>query len=409
MAGRFIALTAVAALMTACASYQSRVEEARNLLKLGENQKAADKLKPLAEKENDDQLVYLFDYGTALQSASDFKDSNNIFLKADQVADIVDYHSLSRDAGSILLNEGLVQYKGDDYEKVLINAMLAVNFLMLHDKENALVETRRLNEKLYKYKFEAKRNYEQNPFAFYLSALIWESDRNYDNAYIDFNKTYEVKSDIPYLRQDLIRAAINADRGDEVEKWKRQFPEIQVRPEWKNKDYGEIVLIYEQGWGPRKRPRPGFPRIPKLFPTPSFTQRAKLVVDGVGEEFSQTVFSVQDVAIKTLEDQYAGLIAKRVAGIAAKAVVADQIAQRNKLLGQLAFIGMNLADQADLRQWSTLPQTFQIAKILVPAGHYQAGAVGLSFSGTPTGEMLPKRDIVVDPHQKTFILWRSYR
>jgi hypothetical protein len=218
-----------------------------------------------------------------------------------------------------------------------------------------------------------------------------------------------VKSDIPYLRQDLIRAAINADRGDEVEKWKRQFPEIQVRPEWKNKDYGEIVLIYEQGWGPRKRPRPGFPRIPKLFPTPSFTQRAKLVVDGVGEEFSQTVFSVQDVAIKTLEDQYAGLIAKRVAGIAAKAVVADQIAQRNKLLGQLAFIGMNLADQADLRQWSTLPQTFQIAKILVPAGHYQAGAVGLSFSGTPTGEMLPKRDIVVDPHQKTFILWRSYR
>jgi hypothetical protein len=393
----------------ACASYQSKVEESRNLLKLGESQKAADKLKPLAEKQNDDQLVYLFDYGTALQSANDYKDSNTAFLKADQLTDIVDYTSLSREAGSILLNEGMVQYKGDDYEKVMINAMLAVNFLMMNDKENALVETRRLNEKLYKYKFEAKRNYEQNPFAFYLSALIWESDRNYDNAYIDFNKTYEVKPDIPYLRRDLIRAAINAEREDAVEKWKRQFPDIQINPQWKNKEMGEIVLIYEQGWGPRKRPRPGFPRIPKLFPTPSFTERAKLSVDGVGEEFTQMVFSVQDVAIKTLEDQYAGLIAKRVAGIAAKAVVADQIAQRNKLLGQLAFIGMNLADQADLRQWSTLPQTFQIAKILVPPGHYLASVTGLSFSGYPTGEMLPKRDITVAPHQKTFILWRSYR
>src|SRR6185437_17144536 len=96
---------------------------------------------------------------------------------------------------------------------------------------------------------------------------------------------------------------------------------------------------------------------------------------------TQVVYNVNDVAIKTLDDEYAGLVAKRLAGVATKAVIADQIAQKNKLLGELTWIGLNVADRADLRQWSTLPETFQVARALLPGGHYKVSVQGLGSAG----------------------------
>lgn len=171
-------------------------------------------------------------------------------------------------------------------------------------------------------------------------------------------------------------------------------------------------MIYQQGWGPRKFPHPDFTSIPKLYPTANFTKKAKLVVsDGKTEwnEGSQQILSVQDVAIKTLDDQYAALIAKRVAGLATKAVVADQIRQKNKVLGDLAWIGMVVADRADLRQWSLLPESFQVAKIYLPVGEYKIKVVGLTGENAPTGEEMDFGTVKVLPRKKTFLAWRSFK
>jgi hypothetical protein len=156
-----------------CASYQTKIAGFDKDLHAGRAAEAAKTLEPKAHKEGDDQVVYLFEYATALQMAGQFKESNAAFLKVNDLTEIKDYHSLSRIVGSLLLSEGMIQYKGEDYEKVMISAMAGINFLMLHDSENAMVMARQLNDKLYKYKFEAKRNYEQNPFAYYLTALLF--------------------------------------------------------------------------------------------------------------------------------------------------------------------------------------------------------------------------------------------
>lgn len=367
---------------------------------------AAEKLKPKAEKEGDDQVVYLFEYGTATQLAKDYKTSNSALLKAEDLTSIKDYHSISRLAGSLLLNQGMVQYKGEDYEKVFINALLAINFLALNDAEAAQVETRKLNDKLYKYKFEAKKNFNQDPFAFYLSAMIWESDRKWDDAYIDYKRAYEVNPGIPYLREDLVRLAKLAQRPEDLEKWQKDF-KIKKVEDIKGK--GEVVLLFQQGWAPRKYPHPEWQRIPKLYHVVSNTQFAKLVIDKVGEEFSQQITSVEDVAMKTLDADYTALVAKRAAGIAAKAVVSDQIRQKNELLGTLAWIGMNLADRADLRQWVTLPETFQVARRLLPPGKYTVHAEGLNMSKQPTGERSEDFTIEIKPGKKVFLPWRSLK
>ena len=197
-----------------CATYQSELQKSISDLKEGHPEIDAEALKTKAYTDGDDQGVYLLEYGTAQQLAKNYEESNRALLKAEELTDVKDYFSLSREAGSILLNEGLVQYKGEDYEKVLINAMLAINYLALNNREDALVETRKVNDKLYKYKFEAKRDYEQNPYAFYLSAMIWEANRHWDDAYIDYKHTYDLDPSIPYLRADLMRLAKLSRRND---------------------------------------------------------------------------------------------------------------------------------------------------------------------------------------------------
>lgn len=421
-------LPVIAAFLSGCASYQLKVNEARESLESSPNA-AVEQLQPLAMENNKDQLVYLLDYATALQQAKRFKESAEAFQKAERIADIQDYHSVSKITTSLLLSEEMLQYKGDDFEKVMINAMNSINYLELGDLDGALVEVRRLNNKLYRYKYEAKKNYEQNPFAFYLSGAIWESDRKWDDAYIAYKNTYEVMPEFAPLREDLIRLAIKAQRTEDLEKWKKQFPKTVIRPEWKDPQYGEIVFVFQQGWGPRKQARPEDRKFPYLVPVRSDNRAATLVVEKeektggklaatpaeggsvgikVAEATTVPVFYVSDVAIKTLNDDYARLVASRVAGLATKAVVSDQIRQKNEALGTIAWVAMNIADRADLRQWSTLPETFQVARVFVKAGKYKVSAFTLNSEGEPGDRRLEPQEVTIKPGKKTFLSWRAF-
>lgn len=397
---------AFALTLAGCASYQTKTSDFRDSIKRGDPAKAAERIKEKAFTDGDDQVVYLLEYGTAQQLAGNYEESNKAFLKAEDLTDIKDYHSISRLAGSLLTSAEMVQYKGDDFEKVMINAMLAINFLQQKKFDDALVECRKLNDKLYKFRYEGKKNYDQNPFAFYLSAMIWEHDRNWDNAYIDFKKTYELNPNIPYLKEDLIRAALNARRPEEAEKWRKEFGNLKPAD---LKELGEIVLIYQQGWGPNKQPNPSFPRIPKLYPVYNSTAGGRLEVDKLGGESTQMISDITDVAIKTLDDQYSSIIAGRVAGMVAKEVVADQIRQRNELLGAVAGLAMHLSDRADLRQWTSLPSSFQVAKVRLKPGTYRVRAVGLNSSGGYSGEEGEWMQVKVEKRKKTFLNWRSTR
>lgn len=392
--------------LLSCASYQTKTAGFRDDLRRGDPAKAAEKLKEQAYTEGRDQLVFLLDYATAQQLAGNYDESIKAFAMAGDIADIKDYHSITKITASLLTTAAMVQYKGDDYEKVLINAMQAINYLMQNKLEEAQVYTRKLNDMLYKFKYEGKKDYDQNAFASYLSAMIWETNRDWDSAYIEFKKTYDLNPKIEYLHEDLIRAAQNAHRGEDLAKWKSMWPGVKPA---NLKETGDVVLIYQQGWGPVKRPHPSSPRVPELGPSFSLTQKARLEVEGGAQDVSQQAFSVTDTAIKTLKDQYAGIIAMRVAGVAAKAVVADQLRQKNALLGELAWIGMNAADQADLRQWVSLPSSFQVAKLHLAPGKYKVRFVGLNGRGDATGENSEWMDVTVQARKKVFLTWRSLK
>jgi hypothetical protein len=417
-------------LLASCSHFAKTSSQANYYLKAREYDKALELQKPLAEKDSDDQLVYLLDYGTALHLAGKYDESIKVFLEADDIAAIKDYHSLSRIAGSILLNEGMVQYKGDDFEKVFIHVYLALDFLMKHDLDGALVETRRTNEILQKYRDEAKKNYDQNAFAFYLSGIIWEADRKWDDAYISYKDALTQDPKNKIFQKDFYRLSKMASRQEEAKfifkKYGINAAEVAKLADENpiGKNDSELIFIYQQGEGPIKKPNPNFPRIPKLYPQASEAVSAKIAVkiEVAGQAPSpqhdsqyalksvetKEVYNVSDVAIKTLDDQYAALIAKRAAGIATKYVAAKEISKKNELLGTVAWIGMNLVDQADLRQWSNLPGAFQVARIKLQPGEYEVSAESLDYRGNPLSEKMSPQKIQIKSKQKTFITWRTY-
>lgn len=395
-------------LLVGCATYQHKVGAARDTLSRGEYTKALGDLKPLAETPSDDQLAYLLDYAVALQVAGNLKESNRVFMQADRLAELVDYQSISRIAGSLALSEEMVQYKGDTFERIFINAYLAMNFLEMGQLDDALVEARRINEKYLKYRADEKKAFELNSFSKYLSAVIWEANRSYDDAYIAYSEAHKIDPAISTIREDLIRSAKLARRMEAYKDWKKKFPEVQESDKWYDRGYGELVVIFQQGWGPRKAPDKDGQSLPTLIPVRSQTQQARLNLQNQSY-LSRQIYDVQTAAIQTLQEDYGILFAKRVGGIATKAVLADQLRQKNQALGDLAYLALLLTDRADVRQWSFLPQTIQMIRVPLPPGQYVFNLEGLDHSHTPTGEGFESRTVEIKAGQKKFVVWRSLK
>lgn len=388
-----------------CASYQSQVLKARQDLADGKAQSAAELFAKKAKEEGKDQVLYMLDYGLALHEAGDLKKSNEILIDADRLADVKDYVSLSRQAGSLFLNDSLIEYKSERFENLLINAYLALNFTLLGDFENALVECRRMDEKLYKMKLE-NEDQKKSFFARYLSAMIWEAEKNWDSAYIDYLNAYNLEPDHPFLRKDLIRSAWRARRYEDLAKWEKKFGIKDIKKiKTDATEMGELVFIYQQGWIPRKHPRPGNYRFSHLVPVPAGFTRAVVEVDGRRSRETDMLYNVGREAIRTLDADFNYLVAKRIVGVVAKEVVADQIRQKNEALGALASIAMHLADQADLRQWSTLPESFQIAKLALAPGTHNVTVYARGGAGETKVWEGP---VVIKKGQKTFTSQRTF-
>lgn len=394
--------------LLACASYKSKTYETKSFIQQGRSEEALVKLESLAAEESKDRLLYLLDYATVLQMTNQYQKSSEIFIEADKLIDLNDYHSISKVVGATLGGEEVVQYKGESYEKFLINTMNAINFLMLGQFDSALVEAKQINEKINKMKMDGRDPYDESPFARYLAGLIWESQNQFDDAYIEYEASYKLDSTNPFLPSDLLLMSKKTQRTQSFDKWSKEFPSRKIDPQSLDKTTGELIVIFQQGWGVQKVNRPGQYRFPSLKPTFNQTAFAQVQINGTDYGLTRKVYSVDQAAIETLEKDFGALVARRIGGIAAKAVFADQIRQKNQLLGDLSWIAMNLTDRADLRHWQTLPSSFHLSKIHLKPGKYKVRLIGQGPDGFSSGEFFEK-EIEIKSRRKTFINWRSIK
>lgn len=396
-----------ALLLSSCASYSSHAEHTRMLLEGGMYDEAASYVKEFAEKKDGDELLYWMDIGIVYHTAGKYEEAIKAFLVADKLAEIKDYTSISLEVASVILNDNLKTYKGEHFENLLINVYLALDYTMLGKWDDALVECRRVNQKLDKMINIAKLPYQRNAFAKYLSAVLFEAQNELNDAFVDYRQLKKWGVEYPYLPEPLIRTADRLKSMPEFEAYRKEYPEAK---DWKfAKNEGEVVLILEQGKSPVKYENPQFNLIP-LFRRNYYTSDYAWVRAEKGDYKvrSYPLFDIEDTAIRELDARAGAIIGKKIGGIVAKGAIATGIgmATNSEDLGKLAFIALLLTDRADLRHWSTLPAKLHFARLRLPSGQHN---ILVDIVGNGSTETAVKRfeKVVVKPGKQTFLIYRT--
>lgn len=404
---RLCAAVLALAVLSACAGYSQRIREPRRLFEEGQYDAAAQILRSKADDKDGENLLYLMELGSTLHTAGKHEDAIRTFSEAEEKANLDDYTSLTGEVGSVLLNEEVAPYKGEYFERVLLHVFMAIDFTLLSSWDSALVECRRINRALERLHSEQDEPFFRNIFAKYLAAVLFESQGDWNAAFVDYRTLLKWDPQAPYLGESLLRVAGKLGAEEEFESYRKRFPDAAKNP-WK-KDEGEVFLILEHGRAPIKVPSEQFRLIPR-FARRYTDSTGGVLRAGKRSAATQVLYSVEDIAIAELTHRTGRILAKKLAGVAAKEAVAYGLgkAADSDLVRALARLAFWAQDKADLRSWNFLPANFQIARLRLPAGRHSLRLDMVSGTSVTQASVREWKDVEVRPGAIAFLNARIF-
>lgn len=106
--------------LAGCSSYVSTSQQLRPLVRDGRYDVALEKIAPLNSETS--RLLYLYERGLLLHQQDHFEESNAALEQAEELRDDLYTRSLSREAGALLVSEGVRQYRGERFEVALLHS-----------------------------------------------------------------------------------------------------------------------------------------------------------------------------------------------------------------------------------------------------------------------------------------------
>lgn len=410
--------------LSSCATVPPSVQPQVNTLVVAERFPQALKVLEDGEKAygKNNELLYKLDQGLVLHLAGRYAESITVFEQAKRLYDELYTRSLTRISGSWLWNDYALPYRGEDFERVLVNIFQAVNFAALGQWDEALVEARDVDRVLTaindQYGASQKNAYREDAFARLLSGLLYETAggrQNLNDALIDYRKAltaydqdyqprYGVEAPL-VLKQNLLATA-QYFQDDDAAVLRRRWPDLKFPAMADKGRRATIYLIHYSGLSPVKvqdsvvLPVPDGSLVKMAFPKyePRYNAyepaRGTLTARETGGpaifvEESQTGEDIAGLAVQNLADRRLRVMAKAVlrplgkylAERAAERKVEDRAGRTSAGFFQLGAGLYNLfSEQADLRCWQTLPAQIRIARLVLDPGDYQ-----LSFGDRDLG------------------------
>lgn len=395
--------------LTGCATdYVGRTRAIRTAYESHDDRRALELIdEELEEGARNDELLLLLDKGMVLHAAGRWEESIQVLAKADRLSQQLDAISISEEAGALLANERHRAYRGEDFEKLMISTLQALNYAQLGKDEDALVEVRRVNERIRKMVAEEGKPYEQLAIARYLGGVLYEDQREWDSAFIDYQEAAKLHPELGGLAEPLLRLARKTGRTDVYEALQKRYPSI--REAELGPGDGQLVVIIEAGRSPQKeqdqvRHRRG--GVVELVAVPRFRDRGapaqtRLRI-GERELTAIPMTSLTAVAKLHLNDRVGRILAQALASATVKAGVAAGVGSltRSQEIGLLTFLVLSAANQADLRSWLSLPAEFQVARAPLPKGRHP---ISVDYGGHVT-----QHEVEIRPGRISLLVLRRY-
>jgi hypothetical protein len=136
-------------LLFSCAS-GNPYKEADSLAQGGEYRKSLELIEKDKNKlyRDKDAVLYYLDAGMLNHYTADFRQSTALLQEGERAIEAAYTKSITMEIGTYLLNDTAQEYAGEDYEDIYINTFNALNYYHEDDLEDAMVEIRRMNNKL---------------------------------------------------------------------------------------------------------------------------------------------------------------------------------------------------------------------------------------------------------------------
>ena len=404
-----------------------------------------------------DRVMYWMNEGMLLHLLGQYERSFEVLQNAERRSEELFTKSLKKNIKAAFTSEAATDYPGEDYENVLVNVLKAFNFLAGGKVAPALIEARKINEKLvyYNSKYEKKSVYNQDAFAHWLMGLLFELEGSLDDARIAYEqalKTY--KGDFlaqyglgapAYLEEDLMRVIRRNGDADLLTKYQGQYKATGASAELL-KTKGEVILFHLNGEGPNKSDyfincifkgvanwycdgepggefiarkqialtRPGYTALkiafPRLHVRPPQNPFITMSVGGV-QVRSEVALPINQIASKAFRDKTGRVFKNAIIRAVTKALTqaaAGAVGNKagGKGLGWLASRTMSVVNQAseeaDKRAWTTLPAQLEVARAWVAPGVHHATLQ------LPNGRMATIPNIKVEAGKRVFITFRTF-
>lgn len=353
-----------------------------------------------------DAVLYDLNRAMLQRMAGDFADSITAFERAKAAIERLDAVSVSEQAGALAVNDMMRSYTGAPYERVLLHVYAALDYLELDRPEDARVEILQLDVLLGQDEDRGCA-----AFARYLSGMIFESLRQYDDAMIAYRQAYAAYrrdgATVPApLGRDLVRMAARVGgMADELRRYRAEFGVTEESPGPRD-DEGELIFLLHSGLAPVKRDaligattRDGMLVTVSMpyyeYRAPRVTG-ARLSTDG---RVATTALGADVAAAATdaLEREKPLMLARAVARAALKHEASEKADKENDALGVMVNIAGVVSERADTRSWSTLPNRIYLARLPLAPGSHE---VRVELDGAAAA-----RDLAVElaPGEKRFI------
>lgn len=419
---------------------------------MSHNYQAADKyLESQKEKfyGEDNRLLYYMDRGMVLHLGKQYQQSNSFLQKADDAAQELWTDSISKNIAAMFTTDNSVPYQGEDFEKVAVNIMAALNYVALGDYGAARVEARQVTNQLalYSQKYEEMEQgsigaYRDDAFARWLSGKMRALEGTFEGhneAWIEYRQALKLYEEdyaqrygvgVPlFVIEDTLLTLeyLGGQFREEMEMVRSKFPEIQAPSKDEAQSMGEVVLVHLNGEAPYKIDRywdataagelirvayPEFvARVPQIVGARMSSSVGVTARTELGEPWT-------NIAIQNLNDHMGRIKAKAIARAVTKYLAAKGMQEAGKqaggdggaalqLVGALFQAGSYLAEEADKRSWITLPAAVNIGRMFVPPGPTTVDVQFVSRNGS----VLEKKsfDVNAEAGKTTFLFYRTYR
>lgn len=371
-------------------------------------------------KKKRNRILLDLELGKTLHLRQDYDSSNYYLNEADLLMD--ERTTLADVSESVLVNEAITRYKGEDFERVLIHYYKALNYLYLNQPNEALVEAKRINLRLNelgdKQAFSG-RKYKSDALAHILQGLVYEKLNNYNDAFIAYRNAYELYtkkdsteymgSSVPMqLKIDLINAAnktgFYTERDEYCRKFNLSFNDV------KDTASSSLIFIWENGLAPIKQQediflflvkgagtlsfvdKSGTINIPVVLPIEKQAQAAKLsdlttvrvsfpkyidvpvffnqmaVQNGGHTYVPQLMENVAYIARINLRERFLKEMTYTASRVILRKIAELEISKENELAGALVGVAGLVIEKADTRSWQSLPSEILYTRIPLSKG-----------------------------------------